>query len=95
MSKIMCNILIILFLVVCLTVGVIGVVKKADWKVVVVSLTLACAVLLMYQSVIYNGKKQKLLNQIPWENVGTLLKSGNKVEIGHGVTKITPQNKQI
>lgn len=91
-SKITCNVLIVLFQLVCLFVSIISAINKLTWACVVIPLSFACAILLMYQSVIYKGRKNKLLAQIPWENIPTLLSKGHVVTVGSNTTTITPQS---
>ncbi len=93
MSKRICNTLIILFIMVSFTVTIFAVIKKADWKAVVIPLILACLVLVMYQGVIYKGKKEKLLSQLPWEHLPSFLSKGHKVTIGSSNTTIHPKKE--
>jgi len=92
-SKIICNVLIVLFIIVCFVIGIYAVINKADWKTVVIPLILACGVLVMYQGVIYKGKKDKLINQIPWNKVTDIIKNGGKIQ--NAGTIITPSIKPI
>jgi len=93
MSKIICNILIVLFILVGMAIAIVAVFYKHDWRFGLGGLALACAVLLMYQAVIYNGKKDKvLLEKIPWEKVTELAKKGNTVTVGS--TTVVPPTVQ-
>jgi len=76
MSKAICNILIILSVLVCLGLVILAVIQKlSDWKIYVFPLAFATGILLMYQSVIYKGKKDKtLLGQIPFKDIKELIK---------------------
>ncbi len=94
MSKKICNAIIILFIMVCFTATILSVVYKSDWKAVIIPLVLSCAVILMFQAVIYKGKKEKLISQIPWEYLPGILSKGHKVTIGTAETTIQPGQKQ-
>lgn len=89
-SKTLCNILIILFILVSIAVSVFSAIFKNDWKAVVLPLALGCVVLLMYQAVIYKGKRDsQLINQLPIDEITKAIKEfkgGNAVNVSSGNT---------
>jgi len=89
-SKTLCNILIILFILVSIVVSVFSAIFKNDWKAVVFPLALGCVVLLMYQAVIYKGKRDsQLINQLPIDEITKAIKEfkgGNAVNVSSSNT---------
>jgi len=92
-SKIICNILIILFILVAIAVSIFAAWNKLDWKAVVIPLVLACGVLLMYQAVIYKGTRDKqLINQVPLTDIINAVKGNSVNVISTGNTNTAPGN---
>jgi len=90
-SRTICNILIVLFILVSITVSILVAVFGKDWRAIVFPLGMGGAVLIMFQSVIYKGIKDKtLIGQIPTEKIAELIDAYKNRNTGVTVVATNP-----